>query len=263
MKRIVPSSILVALAFASSDLGAQTMSSFTGPPPPANMVIVRASASGTLRAVASGGSSETNSADGSVGLTLIWPRRAITAVVNVATSTSPLTSGFAQSLLNPATGTGLKAGLLDYRARNALRMFGLHSYISAASRVWQSPSDSTHRQTATIWGVGALAYKQVEVSSPDTANRVALAVEFGLSLRNISGDLGGDKALRTEVLLTDRRWFYGFEGGMSTSINRITAAIQMYYYMPRVQGIGRWQMTTGLSIQADLFSFRNRPESNR
>ena len=252
------------------DLTGQSLVSFAGPPPAENLVIVRALASGSLRAVASGGSSDADNADGSIGINLVWPRRSLTAVINVATSNAQLTSGFAQSLLNPATGAGFKSGLLDYRISGALRLpkilvriprLGLHSYISVSSRIWQSPSDTTRHASATIWGVGVLAYKQVEVTSPDTANRVSLSVEFGVSLRELSGDIVGDHALRGELLNTDHRWFYGFEGGMSTSINKITAAVQMFWYIPRVQGIGRWQMTTGLSLQADVFSFRNRPES--
>ena len=265
----IPGLVLACIACVTQ-LPAQTLSSMTGAPPGRDTaahrdsVVVRAFASGALRAVATGGTSETNSADGSVGINLAWPRYSVNAVIGVSSSAKPLTRGFGASLLNPASGTGLKSGLLDVLFRDRLNTFvgplGLHLYVSASSRLWSGSTDTTEGKDATVIGLGALLSRQIAVSSGD--NRVALGIDLGLSLRKISGDISDHDSLRTALLGSPREWFCGIEAGMATSVNKITAAIQLYYYWPRhVQGVGHWQMTTGVSVEAELFSFRSLPEN--
>jgi hypothetical protein len=243
-------------------MDAQTLSSWVGPAPIGDTVIARAFATGTLRAVATGKTSETNTADGTVGVNLSWATLSIGAVINVATSAQPVTSGFAQSLLSPGSGTGFKSGILELRRRNVLRSpigpIGLHAYFSAASRPWSSGTDTTN---TTVLGLGTLLYRQVEAASRDTS-RIGFGIEAGVSLRDISGDIAssGADSLRAALLGSRTRLFIGFEGGMTITVNKLTAAIQIYHYFSPVQGVGHWQLTTGVSLQADVISFKSHPE---
>ena len=256
--------LVVACIACATQLPAQTLSSMTGIPPDSGSLAVKAFLSGALRSVATGGTSETNSADGSVGIDLTWPKCSVSAVISVAGSAQPLTSGFGASLLNPASGTGLKSGLLDLRIRHPFGSFadsiGLHLYASASSRLWSGSTDTTEGRNATVLGLGALLSRRIAASNGE--NRVVLGIELGVSARKISGDIADADSLRIALLGSTQRWFAGFEAGMATSVNRITAAIQLYYYLPKhVQGVGRWQMTTGISVEADFFSFRSHPEN--
>ncbi|MCJ7791693.1 MAG: hypothetical protein MUP49_04735 [Dehalococcoidia bacterium] len=255
--------------FLCPPLLAQTLLPWTDKPPMTgpglatpDTVVVRSFASGNLRGVTTG-TTDASSANGSIGISIAWPRVTVAGVINVATSAKRLTSDFGQTILSPATGTGFRSGVLELRIANLFQTFagplGLHIYVSASSNSWSSSSDTTHAPTAAVTGLSALAYRHIATASGD--NRVSFGLEAGLSIRNLSGDIVGDDSLRTALLGTRQRTFGGLEGGMTISVNKVTAAVQLYYYLPRgVKGVGRVQITTGLSIQADLFTFRSTPE---
>jgi hypothetical protein len=244
-------------------LRAQTLLSWAEKPPLHDTVTVRTFANGNIRGIATGSDTSVSTANGSVGVSMEWSRVTLAGVINVATSAKRLTADFGQSLLSPASGTGFKSGVLEVRFANYLHSFlgplGLHIYASASSSTWRSNVDTTHSSNAAVTGLGVLLYRQVAAAQGD--NKVSFGLEAGGSIRHLSGDIVEDKPLRTELLGSAARTFGGLEGGMTIAVNKVTAAVQLYYYWPRkVAGVSRVQITTGVSLQADLFSFKSSPE---
>jgi hypothetical protein len=246
----------------ASPLQAQTL---LAPPKPADSgtIDVAAFASGNIRGMVTGNDSLTSGANGALGVQLTTPRYTVSALINVAAAGSMLTSGFAKSLLSPASGSSLRSALLELRlpaGKTFSGTWGWHIYASASASTWRSPTDDTRQAAASVTGLGVLLYRQVAATKDD--NSVSVGIEGGLSIRNLSGDIISDEALRRELLGTSTRTFWGFEGGMTVGVNKATAAIQLYYYFPNnAPGLGRVQITTGLSLSADLFSFKSSPPS--
>ncbi len=247
------------LCAATSPLAAQTLLPYAVKPVGKDTVLVAAFATGNLRGVATGSDTASGAANGALGVRLAKHGFAVAATINVAASETIVTGGFAQNILNPASGAGLRSGLLDLRVPGILWRgregeAGLHVYVSASAATWRNPNDTAQQSAASVLGAGAMLYWQA--AAMKDSNTVAIGFEAGLSYRKLSGDIADDEPLRRALLGTGTRNFGGFEVGASVVINKLTAAIQGHWLLPaHVPGVSHFQVTTGLSLQSDLFSF--------
>jgi len=176
-----------------------------------------------------------------------------TAKVNIATSADTLVKQVAGHLVQPANGTGFKAALIDVRRPDVWKSMGLRGYASLSNGFW---SDGLDAVSASVLGLGVLGSWQVKVS--DEANAVVLQIEVGPCLRGVFGDIAANDAFRASLLTTDSKWFPGAETGLSITVNKITAGLQFYLIRPtgggRVPGVTGGQISTGVSLEAPLFS---------
>ena len=259
------------LIFAASSVTAQTLQPAT---------VVGASdepgidvfAGGNIKDVL-GQPDATVSASGNLGLRYRGRVYVVNALVNIAGTRDTITRGHGASLLQPAAGTALNAGLLDVRTPrfqlirgcvgNEHRIpchFGLHAYISASTGLWArtDPVDTNsivRTYEVPSWGSGLdVSYTFANGFMGADRKPVAMILDVGWATRHIRGELGMDDAARDSVILTRERNFSGIEVGLTVQYDLITAGITYYYFGGRVSGFSRGQIVAGASIQSNLNS---------
>ncbi len=208
-------------------------------------------ASGNIKGVATGNKEDFLSANGAIGLNLGLEDLSITGSINFASTIDTLQNSFSNAFFNPANGISLQSGLLDFRWAKTLGSFGVHSYGSFSSSNWTKDDQS---KAVTVAGLGLLIYKKISASQE--YNKVSFGYEFGVSCRGLLGDLAFNSDIQNNLIGTKTRFFGGFEGGLSIQVNNLEAAMQFYYYLgPHISGLTGGQITTGVSLNTDLFTF--------
>lgn len=232
-------------------------------------------ASGAVRDVASNASNP-SAVTGALGLRYRGEVFVVAGLVNVASKEDTIRSDFGASLLPPASGHALNAGLLDIRAprwpsagimdhcaqadrQDDIRCHvGLHGYVSTASARWATALDTAGGVIASrvvpTWGMGlGLSYSFVNgVLTDDT--RVALVLDAGVATRHIRGDITAMDSVRASLLGADTKNFIGGEFALNMQYNTIQAGITYYYMSGDIDGFSRGQVVAGVSIQSNLNS---------
>jgi hypothetical protein len=186
-----------------------------------------------------------------------------TVQLNVAATSDTIRSNFGTSLLAPATGGFLKAGLVDFRAADALRLgragrIGLHVYTTVSASDWGVPGTADEIFQATVVGLGAGVYKQLLRNDFD-GTFVAVGLEMGAAYRGLYGDLAGEgnRLRRIRMLGSDAKHFVGPEIGFSLQVSQLRGGLHFYYFPSTdIPGLGRGQVVAGFALQGGLISRR-------
>jgi hypothetical protein len=220
---------VVALAAIASTarLQAQTLQAIASSNPPRVQLFL----SGNLRDVV-GQSEQGAQGTGALGMRYIGPAYVATGLINVAGSFDTVDAGFGATMLPPANGRGLNAGLLDIRRRylfgkdehcrrihdlrfvaDSLRnahaevpkemqgrvvcSLGLHTYLGVSTSRWATAKDpETDTVTATIdvpsWGAG-IGLTYTFIDDRFEDKDLAMVLDAGLATRNLRGDLAADR----------------------------------------------------------------------
>jgi hypothetical protein len=185
-----------------------------------------------------------------------------TVQLNVAATSDTIRANFGTSLLAPATGGFLKAGLVDFRASDALRIgagrVGIHVYSTASTSDWGVPGTDTVTFQATVLGIGAGIYKGLLRNAFDDTF-VAVDLEVGAAYRGLYGDLVSDRndAIRARMLGSEAQHFLGLELGFSLQVSQVRGGLHFYYF-PKTQiaGLGGGQVVAGFALQGGIVGRR-------
>jgi hypothetical protein len=188
-----------------------------------------------------------------------------TVQLNVAAKADTIKGNFGVSILAPATGGFLQAGLIDFRVPHAFRLAGLgylgpHFYASVSTSNWLLPPDPTGIERtfqATALGLGAGVYKQL-LRNDLSGTFVSVGLDVGLAYRGLYGDLASknDTAFRGIFLETEKKHFLGPEVGFNMQVGQLKGALHFYYFACDVPGLGRGQVVAGFAIQGDIIARR-------
>lgn len=228
-------------------------------------------AGGSVRDVAGGRESAAN-VSGSLGLRYRGAAFLVTGLVNVASTEDTIRTGFGETLLSPASGRALNAGLLDIRAPRlplqslnercrdhpdaVLCHVGAHAYLSASSARWATALQDDGRVLSSdivpTWGMGiGLSYTFFNGMLVDST-QAGMILDVGLATRHLRGDLLGDPDTRAAILDTDETNFLGLEVGLNLQYNTLNGGLTYYYMGGDLDGFSKGQVVAGFSIQADL-----------
>lgn len=244
---------------------------------------------GNVKSAVSDGSS--GPLTGSIGIRFLNSRTSSTwtALVNVAAVEDSLDSGFATSILAPASGTGaFQSGLLHYSKKFAnpfdggaawwRRHLGVYVYASAGNSTWSavpalnvlaedlgtSPGELADSlgirnlaESIGLYGFGAGVSWDVIARPLDDNNAFGITLTAGPIYRSISGNggLDGASAFRQLLLGKDLDTFGGFEAGFQVRFNTITGALQYYGVLGSgIDGVHGGQLIIGISVNANLFT---------
>jgi hypothetical protein len=142
---------------------------------------------------------------------------------------------------------------------------GLHTYLGVSTGRWATARNpDTDTVTGTIdvpvWGAGiGLTYTFIDRRMED--KDVAMVLDAGLASRHLRGDLAADsrEALRSALIGTTKRDFYGPEVGLALQYDNITASLTYYFFGSDIDGFSHGQVVAGVSIQASLNDWRLGP----
>jgi hypothetical protein len=225
--------------------------------------------------------SDATSVSGALGMRYLGTRFIISGLINVAGSSDTVTSGWGATMLAPATGSTLNAGLLDLRIRRRdakdpgcappdPSLFcnqSIHLYSTIGSRRWATRIDTTLNAGAAptlrvsetfdvpVWGIGAdysIAFFDGSVPMGGESANVAMVLDAGLATRHIRGDLFARELTRARVLSSSQLNFWGPEVVLSMQVNQIRSSLAYYYMSGSVDGFSRGQVVAGVSISARL-----------
>lgn len=237
-----------------------------------------------------GGSKATATAAGSLGLQFVGNRHIVTGMVNVAGTEDTVRTGYGATLLVPAAGKGLNAGMLALRTR--FRQWsdttcgdydyaitcnlGVRLRADASTRRWATKieritsapgaTDSVERVTEVrdvpTWGAGFglwYAFFDGAIETTDNASRpVTMILDVGVAHRALRGDLGGEKPeteeLRNRLLGTGRRNFTGAEVGLTLVFDRIRSSFTYLWLNGHADGLSRGQIVATVELRAPLAS---------
>jgi hypothetical protein len=205
----------------------------------------------------------TTRVQGAIGVVRSTCSADFTVQLNVAATSDTIRGTFGTSLLAPATGGFLKAGLVDFRAANALRVgrlgrIGLHFYTTVSTSDWGVPGADSLVFQATVVGLGAGIYKQLLRNDFD-GTFVAVGLEIGAAYRGLYGDLTGDRnaPIRIRMLGSEAQHFLGPEVGFSLQVSQLRGGLHFYYFpSTEIPGLGRGQVVAGFALQGGLISRR-------
>jgi hypothetical protein len=187
-----------------------------------------------------------------------------TVQLNVAARSDTIKGNFGVSILAPAAGGFLQAGLVDYRSPHAFRMGGLgrmgpHLYASVSTSNWLLPDTAVVDRVfqATALGLGAGLYKQL-LRNDFAGTFVSVGLDLGLAYRGLYGDLAGkaDSTFRVRFLNSTKKHFLGPEMGFNLQVGQLKGALHFYYFATDVPGLGRGQVVAGFAVQGDIISRR-------
>jgi hypothetical protein len=265
---------IAALASIPAHASSQTLFPWYNRRIEPGQVYASAFATGRVQGAATGTDTQNPvQANGSAGVSLQMHRLTVAGFVNVVTSVDSVSGDFGPALLTPAVGGGFRAGAVELRFTDVVRSYGVRGYGSISNSIWHLPLDSlkpdtftTRGYSASIVGAGVTVFRQwqafADSGSTPEPNRVAFALEGGMTWRRLSGDIANQDDFRMHLLGTEARSYIGVEAGMTLTINNIAAGIQMYRMWSlkgsTLRGLTGTQVSTGLSLEGNLFSFLTR-----
>lgn len=267
---------LLVLALLAPGALAQTLAPLSFLPdeeaaPDDSLPFVEIFADGGVRSGVTGDSDD-GAATGSLGvqLTTRLQGRPIGAAftVSVIGASSQVESEYGASMLAPASGSTLDAGLAEARWQEILGPLDLRGYGSVATSDWSVPvgPDGLFDAAGTpetfgmgVLGGGLLVGKTL-LSGEVATTKVAVVMDAGLSFRALFGDLSANAndSLRTSFLGTDDTLFGGAEIGLAIQVNGVKAALTFYQYAERdessITGLTDGQVVAGIAVQAPIVS---------
>jgi hypothetical protein len=215
-------------------------------------------------------------AAGSLGMRYNDGTFVVTGSINIAGTHSTVIKSPGASLLSPATGGPLNAGLIDLRLphllsistcragnlsawRSALCTFGLHVYGSAATSRWATRlgEDGAVIDSVDVpyWGFGigpSVTFFSGTIKTGTTDKAVSMVLDAGFVSRHLRGDLFSQDTLRTRLLTTGKKDFYGLELGLGLQFGNVRSGFSYYFLNGDVPGLSHGQVVAGVSIQASL-----------
>jgi hypothetical protein len=200
---------------------------------------------------------------GAVGVVRSTCRADFTVQLNVAAAGDTLFRDYGTSLLAPATGGFFKAGLVDFRAVDAMRLgalgrIGIHVYGTVSTNNWAVAQGDTSVFQATIAGLGAGVYKQLLRNDLD-GTFVNVGLDLGIAYRGLYGDLATstNQGNRIGALDSKAKHFVGPEIGFSLQVSQVRGALHFYYFPSTdIPGLGRGQVVAGFAVQGGIISRR-------
>ena len=230
-----------------------------------------------------GQSDQATAAAGSLGMRYRDGTFVVTGSINVAGTNTTATKSFGATLLSPATGGPLNAGLIDVRmprlvsvnnckpskdrtgkiksrkVAKVLCTFGLHVYGSAATTRWATAQTTdgavTDSADVPFWGFGAgpsVTFFSGTIGEAGHQKPVSMVLDVGLVSRHLRGDLYSQDAIRQSLLGTTKKDFYGLELGLGLQYDNLRAGFSYYFLNGDVPGLSHGQVVAGVSIQANL-----------
>ncbi len=203
-------------------------------------------------------------------------------LVNAIGQAGPVRRNVGASLLAPAAGPSLSAGLLDLAFRIGslgplCQDLGLHAYGSVSSAKWAYSSGGSETEYGAVIGGAGGTLRCVMFSGPLSSsdassssseggeNRVAAYLEAGSSFRTIGGEVADatNDAVRFALLGTVEKPQWGVEATFGVEFNGVKAALTYYGFWNVVRGMSDGQVLAGFSVQSALFRGfldRRRPE---
>jgi hypothetical protein len=198
---------------------------------------------------------------GSIGLGVSTRLSNFAAVINIAAKPDTVTRNFGATVVSPATGGALNAGLIDYRWHKQPkgRGWGWHGYGSISSARWATDTNAAGKATATtdvaFLGAGAAASYEV-VRGTVGENFAFAALDLGLAYRGLFGDIAtkANTDLKRRLYGTAGENWLGVEFGVALQINLVKAGINYYFFpRPNARGVTDGQVVAGFSLQANVF----------
>lgn len=225
-------------------------------------MVVAFLADGSVRTVLSGkDDNATTPASGGLGISFGRSNSNLTVLINVVGKADTVRGDFGSSLLPPVSGgsTGNHLSfLLDYRQLfHQADGWGWHGYVSGAPTVWQDTLTAGRLSSGGF--VAALgAQLSREVYNQDVAGTsVSLVFDAGPTLRIIQGNLSGAGSdLRSKLLGSGHRSFFGGELGMSLQVKEVRLGVSYYLFPGSIDGLSRGQAVFGFSVANSFFAGR-------
>lgn len=229
-------------------------------------------ADGNLKA-ALGQKSDDNpqSASGSLGVLYRTDKLIAQFVINAVGQAEAVRGNFGASLLPPASGNSLSAGLMDITwvlvdDRALCNTVAVHSYVSVSSAKWiHTPASSTEQEYAVVTGGGGAGMRCQFFGGPvvpnadddpdENSNTVAVYLDVGLAFRTIGGDVAStaNDAVRESLLGTTKRQRLGVEVGLGIQVNGVKAGLTFYGFHGEIPGLSDGQVVAGFSVQSAIF----------
>ena len=225
-------------------------------------------ADANLRALlAQNTNSNPQSAAASLGLTYRTESVLATLLVNAVGQSEALRRDFGASLLAPATGPSLSAGLIDLAFRigslgSLCQALAIHAYGSVGSARWRFGSNEDEEVGVVTGGAGGALrclFFSGSVGGADNAggdgSRVAAFIEGGPAFRTLGGEIASasNESLRLSLLGTIDRPQWGAEGTLGLEFNGVKAALTYYSFQNDIPGMSDGQVVAGFSVQTALF----------
>ena len=254
--------VLCCLAGLATPLGAQTLRS------PLSLKDAKASvevyADGNLKN-ALGGENTGPIAAASLGLGIGIGQFSFDLLVNTIGTASALRKDFGNTLLAPASGTSLAAGLVDVRwfagnkPSDRVPASGIRAYGSISSARWQVDTTLSETTGVVVGGAGMGGFLtlrgHVDADAGKKSNGVSALLDVGLAVRAIGGDIASaGNQTKLDAAIGGSKFRMGFELGLQLSINGAKAGLTYYYFGGDVAGLSRGQVVAGFAVQSALFS---------
>jgi hypothetical protein len=224
-----------------------------------------------------GQADEATAASGSLGMRYNDGTFGVTGLINIAGTHTTATGSLGATLLSPATGGPLNAGLVDVRMPHLLSFntchnktvqatlkkvfctFGFHAYGSIATTRWATVIDDAGAVTDSVdvpfWGFGfgpSVTFFSGKIGEGDNAKSVSMVLDGGFVSRHLRGDLFSQDTLRTRLIGTTKKDFYGLELGLGLQFGNVRSGFSYYFLNGDVAGLSHGQVVAGVSIQANL-----------
>jgi hypothetical protein len=235
-------------------------------------------ADGNLKSLLSQNSgANPQTAAGSLGLTYRTESFLAHLLVNAVGQSEPVRRNHGSSLLAPASGPSLSAGLLDLALRIAslgpvCEDLALRAYGSVSSSKWISaPSTASEAEYGVVVGGAGGTLRCVMFSGPLSTggdvtgggdNHVAAYLEVGPSFRTMGGEIAEsqNEAVRLALLGTTERPQWGVEASLGLEVNGFKAGLTLYNFPGDIPGMTDGQVVAGFSVQTALLrGFLSRP----
>ncbi|MAQ92443.1 MAG: hypothetical protein CMM84_02765 [Rhodothermaceae bacterium] len=234
-------------------------------------------ADGALRSGVSGGS-DAATATGSLGVQLALDafglRTDATVLISIVGAADSVQADYARTLIAPASGSTLNAGLIDTRFHDVLFGLDLRLYGSASTSEWSvpvgpdglfDPMGPPQPFTAGSLGAGVLLGETLLSGTIAGSTTVGVTLDAGVAVRTLFGDIVSDDfdPLRQSLLGDTDTVFIGPEAGLHVQINGVKAGITTYWFGDDIRGFGNGQVVAGIGIQTPLVSGALVPTTGR
>lgn len=250
--------VVILLALMSGPTPAQTLTAVDFRPDAGSdsKGKVEVFADGNFKSVLEDGA-DVGSITGAIGVRYVGSDYLLTAQISVAATSDTIRSGWGSTLLNPAVGRTLRAGLLEVQY-TGWTWAGFHprAYTSVSSSVWAAVLDGEEQEQAqatTALGLG-IGLVRVLVDPSWTDRDVAVTGEIGITLRWLQGDVANDELadFKTATLgVDDERW-WGPEIGFTIQVKDVVAGLTYYFFDTDVPGFSDGQVAAGVSLKAAI-----------
>lgn len=260
---------IMLVCAAAGDLDAQTqrVPMFVEDGPRAWLAVY---ADGNLKN-ALGQGSDGQLAAASLGLGIGVRNFSIDLLVNTIGADAAVTENFGTTLLAPASGSSLAAGLLDVRYMPGRQMqgndvfgMGLRAYSSISSAEWKTDQQSDQLTGVVVAGLGVGGFATLHGNLGDgteNENPVGALLDAGFALRAIGGDIASEaNSDRLDAAIPGAgKVRIGLELGLQLHIRGAKASLTYYAFGGSilggddVPGLTRGQVVAGFSVQSPLF----------